>query len=78
MSETNCRLRAAAEAVVAMECYRVNLCKNSEPYDPIANPGQFDERIVALALALLPETDWRIDSLCCSMYEPIGGNSDDS
>ena len=35
-----------------MECDRVNLCKNSEPYDPIANPGQFDERIVALAWAI--------------------------
>ena len=69
MSETICKLRAAAEAVVAMECDRVNLCKNSEPYDPIANPGQFDERIVALALALLPETDWRMDSLCCAMDE---------
>ena len=68
--ETKLRvLESAARAVLAMEGERVNLDKNSEPYDPIANPGQFDERIVALALALLPETDWRIDSLCCAMDE---------
>lgn len=67
MSESNSRLRSAAEAVLAMECDRVNSDKSLEPYDPIANPGQFDERVVALALALLPETHWRIDSLCCAM-----------
>ena len=52
MSESIRRLLASAEAVVRMECDRVNLCKNSEPYDPIANPGQFDERVVELAWAI--------------------------
>ena len=52
MSESIRRLLSAAEAVVRMECDRVNVDKDSEPYDPIANPGQFDERIVALAWAI--------------------------
>jgi hypothetical protein len=44
-------IKKAAAAVVAMECGRVNTD------DPIANPGQFDERIVALALAIEPPGD---------------------
>lgn len=63
MSESIRRLLASAEAVVRMECDRVNLCKNSEPYDPIANPGQFDERIVALA--------WAIEGESLSAWQPI-------
>lgn len=63
MSEALRRLRVAAAAVIAMECDRVNVCKNSEPYDPIANPGQFDERTVALAWALEWESDGRAGSL---------------
>lgn len=46
--ETDRKLRAAAIAVIEMECERLNDGKN-EPYDPIANPGQFDPRVVALA-----------------------------
>ena len=46
--ETKLRvLESAARAVLSMECER-----GMEPYDPIANPGQFDERIVALAWAI--------------------------
>jgi hypothetical protein len=41
-------LKAAAIAVVELECERVNGYKK-EPYDPIANPGRFDHRVVALA-----------------------------
>ena len=48
-------LREAARAVIAMECEMVNE-DGFEPYDPIANPGQFDERIVALARAIEGET----------------------
>lgn len=44
-------LRAAARAVIAMECEMVNE-PGFEPYEPIANPGQFDERVVALARAI--------------------------
>ena len=44
-------LRAAASAVIAMECEMVNE-PGFEPYGPIANPGQFDERVVALARAI--------------------------
>jgi hypothetical protein len=46
------KIEAAAAAVVAMERDRVNGDDTREPYDPIANPGQFDERIVALAWAI--------------------------
>ena len=47
-------LREAASAVIAMECEMVNE-DGFEPYDPIANPGQFDERVVALAKAIEAE-----------------------
>jgi len=46
------KIESTAAAVVAMERDRVNGDDASEPYDPIANPGQFDERLVALAWAI--------------------------
>lgn len=50
-------LKAAAIAVLEMESERVNQDRG-EPYCPIANPGQFDPRIVALAYAVhLPPLD---------------------
>ena len=59
-----CRLRSAAEAVLEFECDRVNVNKREEPYDPVANPGQFDDRVVALACALAgldDGVDYRIE-----------------
>lgn len=41
----------AAKDVIELECSRVN--KNGdEPYDPIANPDQFDSRVTRLAQLL--------------------------
>jgi hypothetical protein len=44
-------LYEAAKEVLVLECSRVN-SKGGEPYDPIANPGQFDFRITNLAKIL--------------------------
>jgi hypothetical protein len=41
-------LKAAAIAVLDMEYERVN-ADGGEPYYPLANPGHFDPRVVALA-----------------------------
>lgn len=45
------RLLSAAKAVVELEFHRAN-ADGGEPYDPIANPGQFDFRVVDLAKAI--------------------------
>lgn len=45
------QLYDAAKEVLALECNRVN-ADGGEPYDPIANPGQFDFRVVKLAKIL--------------------------
>lgn len=50
------RVERAAAAVLQMECERVNSA-GEEPYDPIANPGQFDQRIVDLAWAIEPDVE---------------------
>ena len=63
------KLVAAACAVLDLECERVN-ADGGEPYCPLANPGQFDPRVVALALAIAipkqigtpcPKTDLHLD-----------------